>query len=121
MWTRPTCRKPSGWWPTPCPLIRPRRHGPRRPPPTATPSGRGPPTSTATTAWSHRPSGPPAPAPAGAAFGAVTADFDSDNGVEPPPEPDPGPDLGAPGDVEAEPSLSFGQGEADDGPPAPAA
>jgi hypothetical protein len=55
--------------------------------------------------------------PDGDAFGAVTADFDSDNGVEPPPEPD----LGAPGEVEAAPSLSFGQGEADDSPPAPAA
>jgi hypothetical protein len=59
--------------------------------------------------------------PDGDAFGTVTADFDSDNGVEPPPEPDPGPDLGGPGEVAVEPSLSFGQGEADDSPPAPAA
>src|SRR5262245_39317347 len=54
--------------------------------------------------------------PDGDAFGAVTADFDSDNGVEPPPEPDAGPDQAGPGEPEAEPALSFGQGEADDGP-----
>src|SRR5262245_11364936 len=64
--------------------------------------------------------------PDGDAFGAVTADFDSDNGVEPVAEPDPGAsaasaaDDGGLGDAagpEVEPSLSFGQGEADDGPP----
>jgi len=59
--------------------------------------------------------------PDGDAFGAVTADFDSDNGAEPPPGPDTEGDLVGPGEVEAEPALSFGQGEADDGPPVPAA
>src|SRR5262245_50012179 len=61
--------------------------------------------------------------PDGDAFGAVTADFDSDNGAEPPVEPDAdaAPDLAGPGEIEAEPALSFGQGEADDGPPVPAA
>src|SRR5262245_64436538 len=59
--------------------------------------------------------------PDGDAFGAVTADFDSDNGVEPPPEPDAGPDQAGPREPEAEPALSFGQGEADDGPPVPPA
>jgi hypothetical protein len=59
--------------------------------------------------------------PDGDAFGTVTADFDSDNGAEPP-EPDGGlgPGSESPGDI-GETSLSFGQGEADDGPPAPAA
>jgi hypothetical protein len=59
--------------------------------------------------------------PDGDAFGAVTADFDSDNGADPPSGPDTEGDLVGPGEVEAEPALSFGQGEADDGPPVPAA
>jgi hypothetical protein len=55
--------------------------------------------------------------PDGDAFGAVTADFDSDNGAEPLPEPEGDASAGP----ELETSLSFGQGEADDGPPGPLA
>src|SRR5262245_28355895 len=59
--------------------------------------------------------------PDGDAFGTVTPDFDSDNGAGAPAEPDPGTEAEGPGDLVVETPLSFGQGEADDGPPAPAA
>jgi hypothetical protein len=63
--------------------------------------------------------------PEGDAFGTVTADFDSDAGVDDPEAFEGGsPADGGPdpfGEPELETTLSFGQGEAADGPPASAA
>jgi hypothetical protein len=57
--------------------------------------------------------------PDGDAFGAVTADFDSDGGLEEPAVDLAGPEVAVADDPYADTTLSFGQGEAADGPPAP--
>ena len=57
--------------------------------------------------------------PDGDAFGAVTADFDSDSGPEEPAADLAGPDVAVSDEPYTDTTLSFGQGEAADGPPAP--
>lgn len=57
--------------------------------------------------------------PDGDAFGAVTADFDSDGGLEEPAVDLAGPEAAVADDPYPDTTLSFGQGEAADGPPAP--